>query len=399
MSNRLPILVCVLAGLACFPSSAYSHAYHPGASEPVTSAPGLRLTAVGSFRFPTFVTGDGVSSSRLYVVEQEGRIRLRDGGNNLTRPFLDMADLVRYSDDETERGLLSIAFSPDYATSRLFYVFYTQNDGDLRVDELKRSHNDATRATRYGRRKVLEVDHSGWDTHNGGQLQFGPDGYLYVSTGDGGGDGRNVDPLRSGQSTRTLLGKLLRIDPRRRSEGLGYAVPAGNPFAGRDGRRDEIWAYGLRNPWRFSFGPSGALWMGEVGAKSREEINFSAPGARGRGYNFGWSCYEGTVHIGSCSAPGHDPPLFQYSHAGSSCAITGGYVARDPQIPALRGRYIYGDYCTGAWHALRRTTTGVRNSSLGLVVPKLTSFGEDSVGRLYAVSRGGHVYQLRATAR
>lgn len=306
--------------------------------------------------------------------------------------------MVRYSDSETERGLFSIAFTPDYATSRLFYVAYSQNDGDIRVDELKRASTDPTRATRFGQRKVIEIEHSQYATHHGGQLQFGPDGFLYLSTGDGGGDGSLIDPLRTGQNLNSLLGKLLRIDPRRPTSTRGYSVPTSNPFFGPgDGRRDEIWAYGLRNPWRFSFDPFGRLWLGEVGAKSREEVNFSSSPTRGRGFNFGWSCYEGTLRIRSCTASGHDPPLYQYSHAGASCSITGGYVSRDPNLPSLSGRYLHGDYCTGALHALRRTSTGsVTNTTLGLVVPRLTTFGQDSAGRLYAASRFGTVYQLRA---
>jgi glucose/arabinose dehydrogenase len=395
---RVSLTIIVLAYLVAQPSSAYSHAYHPGATEPITTAPGLKLARIGKFRYPAYVTSDPQSSSRLYVVEQEGLVKIRDGGTTLARPFLDISDLVRYRDSETERGLFSIAFAPDYATSRLFYVAYSQNDGDIRVDELKRAHNDPSRATRYGRRKVIEIEHSEYATHNGGQLQFGSDGFLYLSTGDGGGHGSLLDPLGTGQNLKSLLGKLLRIDPRRPTETRGYSIPTSNPFFGPDGRRDEIWAYGLRNPWRFSFNPkNGNLWLSDVGAKSAEEINFSPAPVRGRGYNFGWSCYEGSVRLSDCRAPGHRPPLFQYDHEGDSCAITGGYVVRDRAVPALRGRYLYGDYCTGALHALRRTSTGVENAYLGLVVPKLTTFGEDAQGRVYAASRQGTVYRLEAT--
>ena len=376
---------------------ALGHAFHPGASEPITEAPGLVLRPLERYRRPVFVTGDGASPERLYVAEQAGRIRLRHREVLLERPFLDIADLVRARTDESERGLLSMTFARDYATSGLFYVAYTENDGDVRVDEMRRAPGDPNRATRRGRRKVLEIEHSRYPTHHGGQLAFGRDGYLYVSVGDGGGSGHDRDPLRSGQDLGTLLGKVLRIDPRRPSGRRGYSVPPGNPFAGPDKRRDEIWAYGLRNPWRFSFDRArGDLWLADVGATSREEVNFSGRRRRARGFNFGWSCFEGRRAISGCEAPGHRPPLFAYSHAGASCAITGGYVLRDRTIPRLYGRYVYGDYCTGAVHALTRTADGVGNRYLGLVVPRLTTFGEDTAGRVHLASWYGRVYRLEA---
>ena len=214
--------------------------------------------------------------------------------------------------DQGERGLLSMAFAPDYATSRRFYVFYTERGGDLRVEEYRRSGENPELAVRSSRRGVLEIEHSRYGNHNGGQLQYGAGG-LYVSTGDGGGAG---DPLRSGQNLSSLLGKILRIDPRRPTSRRGYSVPGGNPFVGRSGR-DEIWHYGLRNPWRFSFDrANGNMSIGDVGQGAMEEVDFVSSGRRGA--NFGWSCFEGTLRYSSCSAPGHRPPVLQYHPRGGS---------------------------------------------------------------------------------
>lgn len=299
-----------------------------------------------------------------------------------------------------------MAFAPDYAQSRRFYVFYTDRSGDLRVDEFKRSSN-ADVAAPSTRRKIIEIDHERYANHNGGQLQFPPSGNsLYVSTGDGGGGG---DPLRTGQNKHSLLGKILRIDPRRPSSRGGYSTPSGNPYVGRPGR-DEIWHYGVRNPWRFSFDrANGNMAIGDVGQGNYEEVDFV--GATRRGANFGWSCFEGLHRYAdrSCEPPGHVRPALEYAHEGASCSVTGGYVVRDRAIPSLAGRYVYGDYCTGALHAavLREgQPTLVEESSqnryLRLIVPRLTGFGEDASGRLHMTSRSygdssGAVYRLRAT--
>jgi glucose/arabinose dehydrogenase len=385
-------LLAALGILAAAPAGALGHADHPGATRPTTRAPGLALDEVGTFVRPSFVTAAPGAPARLYVVEQKGRVRIVENG--VTRPgvFLGITDLVK-STALGEAGLLSIAFAPDYRQSGLLYVFYVQNDGDIRIDELERSPADPLRAERTSRRKVIEIEHSGSNLHFGGQLHFGPDGLLYASVGDGDGQG---DPLRAGQRLNTLLGKLLRIDPRRPAAGRGYSVPPRNPFVGRRGR-DEIWSYGLRNPWRFSFDrASGSLWLADVGQDSWEEVNQPAR-ARGRGANFGWRCFEATHRFAGCEAPGHVPPVLEYAHASGSCAVTGGYVVRDRELPALRGRYVYGDFCTGALHSARlRDGRLVEDRELGLVVPRLTSFGLDGNGHLYAASRNGPVYRLRA---
>ncbi len=392
------LAIAVLALAAVVPG-ALGHPFHPGADVADTSAPGLALQRVGTFAFPVYVTSPPGDNARQFVVEQSGQVRIIKNGQTLRRPFLDISRFVEF--DQGERGLMSMAFPPDYATSRRFYVFYTERGGDLRVDELRRSARSPDVALLSSRRRVIEIEHSRYANHNGGQLQVGRGGNLFVSTGDGGGGG---DPLRSGQNLNSLLGKILRIDPRRPTSTRGYSIPGDNPFVGRFGR-DEIWHYGLRNPWRFSFDrANGNMAIGDVGQGTMEEVDFVS-GLR-RGVNFGWSCFEGTLRYrAGCRAPGHRPPVLQYTHGGegnASCSVTGGYVLRDRAISRLYGKYLYGDYCTGALHAAGLRATGATsNAALGLTVPRLTSFGEDARGRLYMTSRSyegrsGAVYRLRA---
>jgi glucose/arabinose dehydrogenase len=388
-------LAIALIALAALAPRALSHPFHPGAEVADTSAPGLALKQVGTFAFPVYLTSPPGDTARQFVVEQSGQIRVIKNGQTVGRPFLDISGRVEFN--QSERGLLSMAFAPDYATSRRFYVFYTERGGDLRVEEFRRSRESLDIAAPSTRRGVLEIEHSAYPNHNGGQLKYGAGG-LYVSTGDGGGGG---DPLRSGQNLNSLLGKILRIDPRRPTSRRGYSAPRSNPFVGRSGR-NEIWHYGLRNPWRFSFDrATGDMSIGDVGQNAVEEVDFVSNGRRGA--NFGWNCFEGTLRYSGCSAPGHRPPVLQYAHdGGASCSVTGGYVLRDRAVPRLYGRYLYGDYCTGALHAATLREAGATsNASLSLIVPRLTSFGEDARGRLYMTSRSyggrsGAVYRLRA---
>ncbi len=391
-------------------ATALAHPFHPGAETAETTAPGLKLDKVGSFDYPVYLTSPRGQQGRQFVVEQDGQIRLINSGQNLSRPFLDVSSLIDFNGGE--RGLLSMAFAPDYAQSRNFYIFYTDRGGDLRVDEFKRSASNPLVADPRSRRAVLKIEHSAEGNHNGGQLQFLPGvGHsLFISTGDGGGGG---DPNGRGQNLNVLLGKILRIDPRR-SGARSYTIPSGNPYVNRSGR-DEIWHYGLRNPWRFSFDrANGNMAIGDVGQGKREEVDFV--GRTRRGANFGWDCFEGILRFPGAGptpcASGHVPPAVQYTHEGegnASCSVTGGYILRDPGVPALAGRYLYGDYCTGALHAatLREgqatvENAGPSNRSLGLIVPRLTSFGEDAQGRIYMTSRSydgrpGGLYRLRAT--
>jgi glucose/arabinose dehydrogenase len=353
----------------------------------VTSAGGLHLVKVGSFDTPTFVQGPPGDSSRLMVVEQAGRIRVVRGGRVLRAPFL---DIRRDVSSGGERGLLSMAFAPDYTTSGVFYVYYTDRAGDVRIDALGASGDRADLSTR---RNIITIPHSHFPNHNGGQLQFGPDGKLYAGIGDGGSEG---DPNRNGQKLSTLLAKLIRIDPSPRGR---YRVPAGNPFAGRSGARPEIWAYGLRNPYRFSFDrQTGDLVIADVGQNEIEEVNFAPRGrGGGAGANYGWSVYEGRHRYHGGSAPGNVFPVLQKLHSDGWCAIIGGYVVRDRALKGLYGRYLYGDNCKTGIRSVKLSpghASGDRRVSLA--VPALSSFGEDARGRVYVTSLNGQVYRLAA---
>ena len=348
---------------------------------------GVKLKSVGSFSSPTYVTSPPGDRSRLFVVERAGRIRVVRDGRKLRAPFLDIRGQVR---TDGERGLLSMAFAPDYERSGLFYVYFNDRAGDIHIQELKRTASDPERADAGSARNLLTIGHREFPNHNGGQLQFGPDGKLYAGIGDGGGAG---DPHGHGQSLTTRLGKLLRIDPRR---GSPYSV-AGNPFANRGGGvRREIWAYGLRNPWRFSFDRrTGDLVIADVGQDAFEEIDFARRG-RGRGANYGWDKFEGRSRYSGGRAPGHVRPRVVKSHDSGWCSITGGYVVRDRALRSLYGRYVYGDLCRSGVRSVKLGRSGGASGdrSAGVSVGNLVSFGEDARGHVYAVSLSGRVYRL-----
>jgi glucose/arabinose dehydrogenase len=347
------------------------------------------LKRIGTFSSPTYVTAPRGDRSRLFVVEQGGRIRVVLHGRKLARPFLDISRSVLAGG---ERGLLSMAFAPDYAKSRRFYVYFTGRGGDIHVQEFRRWASNPNRALARSRRNVITIAHHEFPNHNGGQLQFGPDGYLYAGTGDGGSEG---DPHHHGQSLRTLLAKLIRIDPRRHGR-RAYRIPRGNPFRTRRGARPAIWAYGLRNPWRFSFDRrTGALAIADVGQDRYEEVDF-APG-RGRGANYGWNAREGFHRYAGGRARHARRPVLEQSHASGWCSITGGYVVRDRSLPSLYGRYVYGDYCRAGLRSVRLRRGHARGDRpVGVSVPSLVSFGEDGRGRVYAVSQRGGVWRLVA---
>ncbi len=355
-----------------------------GSDQTVATAARLRLIRVGSFDQPIYATGAPGDTKRLFVVEKAGRIFVVQGGHR--QLFLDISKLVQSGGGE--QGLLSLAFAPDYQKSRRFYVAYTIPGNDLRVAQYRRSGRNANAADRASGRTVITVAHK-FTNHNGGQLQFGPDGDLYVGVGDGGSED---DPENLGQNTAVLDGKILRIVPR---AGGGYSVPSSNPFVGRAGHRPEIWAYGLRNPWRFSFDRlTGALAIGDVGQDKEEEIDYARRG-HSAGANYGWSVFEGDQRFKPGSAPGAVFPVLVKLHSDGYCAIIGGYVVRDKSLGSLYGRYLYGDLCQpgirsaklGGGHA-----TGDR--ATGLSVSQLASFGQDSAGRVYAVSLAGPVYRF-----
>ena len=350
----------------------------------------VRLLRLGSFDEPTYLTAPR-GDARRFVVERPGRIRVVRGGKVLRTPFLDISDLVTSGG---ESGLLSMAFPPDYARSGRFYVYYTDSAGFIRIDQFRRSAGNPDRADRGSRRLVLRVPHHRGN-HKGGQLQFGPDGMLYAGFGDGGGGG---DPDRNAQNLGRQLAKLIRISPR--ADG-GYNVPADNPFRGRSGARPEIYAYGLRNPYRFSFDRrTGGLTIGDVGQDEVEEIDY-VPNRRGRGraprggYNFGWSIFEGLSRYRAGTAQGARPPALTHRHGNGYCSITGGYVIRDRSMGrGLYGKYVYGDYCNPNLRIASLRTRSAPSRALSAQVPNLVSFGEDARGRVYAVSLDGPVYRL-----
>jgi glucose/arabinose dehydrogenase len=350
---------------------------------------GLRLVRIGSFAEPVFVTAPPGDRGAQFVVEQGGRIMVVRDGRKRGTPFL---DITRQVTSGGEQGLLSMAFAPDYADSGLFYIYFTDSGGDQRVVEYRRASAD--RADPDSARLVLEMpdDES---NHNGGMLLFGPGGHLYIGTGDGGGAGDRHGPRGNAQNLGSLLGKILRIDPRA-TGGRAYTIPGSNPFRGRSGARPEIYAYGLRNPWRFSFDRrTDDLAIGDVGQNEIEEIDFVRSG---RGKNFGWRPFEGrSRYTPGESAPGHVQPVIQRFHSRGSCSITGGVVVRDRAVPALYGRYVFGDVCKDRVESARlRPGRASAQRVTRLRVPSLVSFGEDARGRVYAVSLEGPVFRIAA---
>jgi glucose/arabinose dehydrogenase len=326
---------------------------------------------------------------RLFIVQQNGRIRVYDPPLLLTTPFLDISSLVVASG---ERGLLGLAFHPRYAENGFFYVDYTDTSGDTRVVRYTRSSTDPNRADPASARMLLFVEQP-YQNHNGGQLQFGPDGYLYIGLGDGGSGG---DPGNRAQNLSELLGKILRIDV---DSGQPYAIPASNPFVGRAGARGEIWAYGLRNPWRFSFDRNfGDLWIADVGQGDWEEVDFQPRTSIG-GENYGWRRIEGTHCFepdSNCNDGTLVPPVIEYGHTAGACSVTGGYVYRGTRSRRLNDMYIYADYCNGRIMGARRDASGTFVSKLLLDAPfSISTFGEDANGELYVANyAGGEILRI-----
>jgi glucose/arabinose dehydrogenase len=352
-----------------------------------STAHAVRLVPVitSGLSSPLFVTVAHDGTHRLYIVERGGIVRVAQPGASTSTVFLAVAASIVSGN---EQGLLGLAFHPAYAGNGRFFVYYTRaGDGALVIAEHQRSANPNL-AQPEGR-VLLTIAHPRQSNHNGGMLAFGPDGFLYIGVGDG---GASNDPPNNAQSRDALLGKILRIDVDRADAAAGtpYASPADNPFAG-DAGRDEIFATGMRNPWRFSFDRSnGALWVADVGQDAREEVD--APLQRGG--NYGWRVYEGTRCTNSdpalCIPANYIAPLFEYDHAGGRCSITGGYVYRGTRGTLAPGTYVYGDFCTGE-------ILGWDGSSQSVLIDtalSLVSFGEDERGELYAVDLRGGVYRL-----
>jgi len=329
--------------------------------------------------------------TRLFIIQQTGRIAIFDGTNVLAQPFLDVSSLVSCCG---ERGLLGLAFHPRYRENGFFYIDYTDRNGNTVVARYSVSTTDPNRADPSSARVLLNVAQP-YSNHNGGHLAFGPDNYLYIGLGDGGSAG---DPGNRAQDLSTLLGKILRIDV---DGGSPYAIPPSNPFVNRAGARGEIWAFGLRNPWRYSFDrATGDLWIADVGQNAWEEIDF-APAASIGGENYGWRKMEGT-HCYNPSTNCRDAamilPIYEYSHA-EGCSVTGGYVYRGAKYSALKNNYLFADYCSGSVWATKRSADGTFTTKKILSTnASVTSFGEDVAGELYLIDGGrGIVYSIRET--
>jgi hypothetical protein len=381
-AGKIAVVAMLLAGLWC------------------ASAQALSLQQVGSFEEPVYVTSAPNNPDRLFVVERPGRIiEVEDGARTV---FADIRTLVSTAG---EGGLLSVALAPDFQTSGRLFVYYTgeeESPAEIHIAEMVASGGSAPMSSL---RNLITVPHPNHTNHYGGQLQFGPEGNLFIGTGDGGG---KDDEEHNAQNLESLLGKILRIDPD--AEGSGaLSIPPGNPFALTGGAHPAVWSYGLRNPFRFSFDrQTGALLIADVGQEKREEVDYAAAPGLDAGANYGWNCREGLV-AGPATDEGcvtvaptaFTNPIFDYSHsdpgggAAHGCAIIGGYVARGPGYGDLYGRYLYGDLCEGELRSLvPALPLASGDRSEGVSVGELNSFGEDSCGRLYAVSGAGPVYRL-----
>jgi glucose/arabinose dehydrogenase len=354
---------------------------------PVTLA--LRQVASGLDN-PVFLTAPA-GDQRQFIVERAGRIRIMQQGLLLALPFLDISARVSTAG---EGGLLSMAFHPQFATNGQYFIYYSDTVGDIVVERRKVSGNpnmsDPTSAL-----EIIRIAHPGFTNHYGGLVAFGPDGYLYLGTGDGGGAG---DPPRNAQNLDRLLGKLLRLDVGAATAGAPYAIPAANPFAGQAGKRGEIWAYGLRNPWRFTFDGS-RLVIADVGQDRREEVDVNAVSQGG--LNYGWNILEGTrcYNAASCDSTGLTAPAYEYDHGeanANGCSITGGYVYRGVAIPELAGQYFFSDYCAGflkSFAASGASVLDVKDWSVAKV-GAVVSFGRDADGELYLINGSGAIYKI-----
>jgi glucose/arabinose dehydrogenase len=359
----------------------------------------VTLQRIARLNAPVYLTQPPGQNSRLYVVQKRGAVRIIANDHLLARPFLDIHRLVKHNGPGGGPGMAAIAFPPDYQRTGRFYVSYNDRRDNLQVDELHRSADNPLVADPASRRPVLTIPEP-TQAHHGGLIVFGPDGYLYMGTGDGGPAG---DPAGNAQNLDLLLGKLLRIDPRppptaatkTAAEQKPYTVPADNPFVGRPGR-DEIWAYGLRNPRRFSFDRrTKAIAIGDVGNNRYEEIDY-LPIARSRGANFGWPAFEGyAVFRGGIPKRDTVLPALAYPHK-PGCAVTGGYLVRDPRLARIRGReivgdYMFADYCTGKLYGFRprlgRRAGKQRSFRFG--IRYLSSLGIDNAGRIYVLTERG----------
>ncbi len=358
---------------------------------------GVRLVQVADgFNLPLLATHAGDGSGRLFVVEQKGLIHILRDGERLETPFLDLSGTVTQFSGYSEQGLLGLAFHPDYAENGRFFVNYTDSAGTTIVAEYAVSADDPDRADPASRRVLLTIAQP-YPNHNGGMLAFGPDGYLYISVGDGGSAG---DPQGNAQNPWTLLGSILRIDVDTPPQGqAAYSIPVDNPYSDNGLGLPELWAIGLRNVWRFSFDrATGDLYLADVGQNLWEEIDFQPAGYSG-GANYGWNRYEGSHPYSGGEAPrGMVLPIAEYAHSDGGCSVTGGYVYRGEALPDLAGAYFFGDWCTGnIWATYRdEAQTWQTNLFLPMSGRMISSFGEDEAGELVVVDYNGSLWRFEA---
>jgi glucose/arabinose dehydrogenase len=391
-SGATPPLVTPVPTPSATPQATPAATATPAILTPAPEVERIALEPVADgLQSPLFAGHAGDGSGRLFVLEQPGRIRVIRDGRLLEEPYLDLSRRIASGG---ERGLLGLAFSPAFATDGRLYVNYTDRDGNTVVSEIVAPDPAADRADPASERVLLVIDQP-YPNHNGGALAMGADGLLWIATGDGGSGG---DPLGAGQRLDTLLGKLLRIDPRP-AGGAPYGIPADNPFVGRSDARAEIWAYGLRNPWRFSFDrQTGDLWVADVGQNAFEEVN-RWPAGSPAGPNFGWNTMEASACFDpaeGCSTEGLVLPVDEYGH-DLGCSVTGGYVYRGEAIPGLAGTYLFADFCSGTIWGLDAAADAPAARVLLESGVSVASFGEDEAGELYVVDlAGGRVLRVVA---
>lgn len=351
----------------------------------------IKLTQVADrFKRPLFVTHAADGSNRLFLVEQVGRVWILRDGVRTTEPFLDLSKLISRSaqtESFTEQGLLGLAFDPAFSDNGAFFVNYTDRNGGTVVARYLVDPGDPDIADSASGQIIFQLSQP-YANHNGGHIEFGPDGYLYIALGDGGAAN---DPLGAGQNRQLLLGSILRIDV---ANAPPYAIPPDNPFVGDAAARAEIWAYGLRNVWRFSFDRlTGDMYMADVGQNQWEEINFQPADSAG-GENYGWNVWEGTHIFAGGTAPNHVPPIFEYSHS-FGCSVTGGNIYRGAAIAELEAVYLFGDWCSGRiWGSWRDRDLNWHTDELMNTGMPIGSFGEDEAGEVYVIDYGGTLYRI-----
>ena len=355
------------------------------------SANSFKLTEIASgFNRPLYVTHAADASNRLFLVEQSGKIWILNDGSRSAQPFLDVSRLISpaaLGTGFTEQGLLGLAFHPDYESNGVFFVNFTDRNSETVVVRYQVSESNPFLADVNSAQIIFRLAQP-YANHNGGHIEFGPDGYLYSALGDGGWAN---DPLGAGQNRGLLLGSILRIDV---DGALPYAIPLDNPFVDDDGAHDEIWAYGLRNVWRFSFDRlTGDLYMADVGQNQWEEINFQPADSPG-GENYGWNVWEGNHIFAGGHAPNHVPPIFEYTR-NMGCSVTGGDVYRGESVLELQAAYIFGDYCSGRiWAAWRDQELNWQTEQIMKTGLAISSFGEDEAGELYVIDYAGTLYRF-----